>query len=99
LLPGAYVQVSLALPRTPSLVVPTNALLIRGEGTRVAVVDAQGKVSLKAVTLGRNFGPTVQVIEGVAATDRLVLNPADSLSQGDTVVPVADAAPAAKDKK
>jgi len=85
LLPGAYVQVSLPLPSTSTLSVPTNALLFRPEGTRVAAVDAQSRVHLKAVNLGRNLGDTVEVLDGVAPTDRLVLNPADSLSDGDTV--------------
>jgi len=85
LLPGAYVQVSLPLQANQSLVIPSNALLFRGEGTRVGVVDAQGKVALKAVALGRNFGETVEVLNGVGPTDRLVLNPSDSLADGDQV--------------
>jgi len=85
LLPGAYVQVS--LPRTPSraLTIPANALLFRAEGTRVAVVDAEGKVRLRSVSLGRNYGETVEVIDGITAADRLVLNPSDSLAEGDVV--------------
>lgn len=85
LLPGAYVQVALPLSASATLSVPSNALLFRGEGTRVAVVDAQGKVRLKAVTLGRNNGTTVEVNGGLLATDRLVLNPPDSLVDGDVV--------------
>ena len=45
LLPGAYVQVALPLAASQALTIPTNALLFRGEGTRVAVVDAQGPCS------------------------------------------------------
>jgi RND family efflux transporter MFP subunit len=92
LLPGAFVQVSLPLQPSRSLAVPTNALLFRGEGTRVAVVDAQGRVHLRAVRIGRNYGEAVEVLDGVAATDRLVLNPSDSLAEGDRVA----VAPAAK---
>ncbi len=85
LLPGAYVQVALPLAASAALTVPSNALLFRGEGPRVAVVDAQGKVTLHAVTLGRNNGSTVEVTSGLQATDRLVLNPPDSLVDGDVV--------------
>ena len=85
LLPGAYVQVALPLTASTTLSVPSNALLFRGEGTRVAVVDGQGKVALRAVTLGRNNGTTVEVTGGLQATDRLVLNPPDSLVDGDVV--------------
>ena len=85
LLPGAYVQVALPLSSSAALSVPSNALLFRGEGTRVAVIDAQGKVKLHAVTLGRNSGTTVEVTSGLQPTDRLVLNPPDSLVDGDVV--------------
>jgi RND family efflux transporter MFP subunit len=86
LLPGAYVQVSLPLAASQSLTVPANALLFRAEGTRVAVVDAQGRVTLRTVGLGRNYGESVEVIDGLSAADRLVLNPSDSLADGDVVM-------------
>jgi hypothetical protein len=60
----------------------------------VAVVDAQGKVTLKAVTLGRNSGTTVEVTSGLLAADRLVLNPPDSLVDGDIVTTQAPTAKA-----
>jgi RND family efflux transporter MFP subunit len=85
LLPGAFVQVALPLPASATLVIPANALLFRTEGLRVVVVDAQGKVRLKPVQVGRNFGQNVEVLEGVSATDRLVLNPPDSMADGDAV--------------
>src|SRR5262249_6479522 len=94
LLPGAYVQVALPLGASQGLVVPTNVLLFRGEGTRVAVVDAGRKVRLRPVTLGRNYGEKVEVLDGIGAADRLVLTPSDSLAEGDavTVAPAASAA-------
>ena len=97
LLPGAYVQVALPLAASTTLEVPTNVLLFRGEGTRVAVVDAASKVRLRAVTLGRNLGETIEVLDGVGARDRLVVNPSDSLAEGDavTVNAAADDAAAA----
>ncbi|MEO8525575.1 MAG: efflux RND transporter periplasmic adaptor subunit [Caldimonas sp.] len=85
LLPGAYVQVALPLASNPTLVVPTNVLLFRGEGTRVAVVDPQGKVRLRPVTLGRNLGEAIEIVDGIGARDRLVVNPSDSLAEGDAV--------------
>jgi RND family efflux transporter MFP subunit len=85
LLPGAYVQVALPLTASATLSIPSNTLLFRGEGTRVAVIDGQGKVTLHPVTLGRNNGTTVEVTSGLQASDRLVLNPPDSLVDGDVV--------------
>ena len=85
LLPGAYVQVELPIAGQRTVVVPTNVLLFRGEGTRVATVDAANRVHLKPVTLGRNLGEAIEVIDGIAAGDRLVVNPSDSLGEGDAV--------------
>jgi RND family efflux transporter MFP subunit len=94
LLPGAYVQVALPLAASRALGVPTNALLFRGDGTRVAVVDAQGRVHLRSIVIGRNLGESFEVLDGLTALDRLVLDPSDSLAEGDAVA----LAPAGEDK-
>jgi RND family efflux transporter MFP subunit len=98
LLPGAYVQVALPMAASAVLRVPTNALLFRADGSRVALVDAAGRVSLRVVQIGRNLGEEVELLGGVGATDRLVLNPTDSLAEGDVVVVAAAAASAAAAK-
>jgi len=85
LLPGAYVQVALPLASSGSLLLPTNTLLFRGEGTLVAAVDAQGKVALRKVGVGRNFGENFEVLDGVGESDRVVLNPPDWLAEGQNV--------------
>jgi RND family efflux transporter MFP subunit len=98
LLPGAYVQVSLPLQSGKALTIPTNALLFRGEGMRVAVVDSGSRVRLHPIKIGRNYGETVEVLDGVVGSDQLVLNPSDSLAEGDqvTIAPVPSAAPVVK---
>jgi RND family efflux transporter MFP subunit len=85
LLPGAYVQVGLPIQGGKEMTVPTNALMFRAEGLRVATVDAAGKVKLVPVKVGRNFGPSVEVLGGIRGDERLVMNPSDSLADGDTV--------------
>src|SRR5450631_475614 len=95
LLPGAYVQVALPLAASTGLTIPTTTLLIRGEGIRVAAVDAQGRVHLRPIRIGRNYGESVEVLDGVTGTEQLVLNPSDSLAEGDQVT----IAPQAKDAK
>lgn len=85
LLPGAFVQVDLPLAAKPGMAIPNNALIIRGDGIKVAVIDAQRRVRMQAVTLGRNFGERVEVLSGLAPGDRLVLNPPDALSESDLV--------------
>jgi RND family efflux transporter MFP subunit len=89
LLPGAYVQASLPLAASHDLVIPTNALIFGSQGVQVASVEGDGRVKLRGVKVGRNFGSTVEVLEGLKGGEQLVLNPPDSMADGDkvTVVP------------
>jgi RND family efflux transporter MFP subunit len=92
ILAGTYVQVRLTEAKLdPTLTLPSNTLLFRSEGPQVGVVGADAKVELRRVTLGRDFGPTIEVLGGVGPTDRVILNPADSLASG-AIVRVAEAA-------
>jgi hypothetical protein len=71
--------------------------MIRGEGMRVALVDSEHRIRLRPVKIGRNYGESLEVLEGVAPSDQLVLNPSDSLAEGDVVAvaqPGKGAAPA-----
>ena len=95
LLPGAYVLVSLPVAAGSTLTMSTNALLLRSSGPQVAVVDQNRRVHLKPVKIGRNYGQTVEVLEGVGPNDRLVQNPSDSLAENDQVEFAPDA-PAAQ---
>jgi RND family efflux transporter MFP subunit len=86
LIAGAYVQVNLPIKQdAAALLVPTNVLLFRPDGPRVATVNADGRVRLSAVKLGTDFGSTVAVTSGLQPDDRVILNPADSLADGDIV--------------
>jgi RND family efflux transporter MFP subunit len=95
LLPGAFVNVELSAAPSGMLTVPSNALLFRGRGVLVARVDPEGVVSLQPVRLGRNYGERIEVIEGLKGNESIVLNPSDSIAQGDKVQVVSDAAPPA----
>ncbi len=96
LLPGAYVLVSLPAAAGTTLTMSTNALILRSSGPQVAVVDQQRRVHIKPVKIGRNYGQTVEVLEGVSADDRLVQNPPDSLAENDQVEFAPDAPAAQK---
>lgn len=86
LLPGAYAQVQFAVPvQTVRITIPVNALLFRAEGPRVAVVGKDNKVHLKQVMIGRDFGTKVEILGGIDAGDEIVVNPADSLEDGQQV--------------
>lgn len=90
LLPGAFVQVELTLAPTGTLSVPSNVLMFRADGTRVALVDDKGSVHLQPVRLGRNYGENVEVLDGLKGNEKVVLNPSDSLADGDKVQVAAE---------
>ena len=86
LFPGSYAQVHFtAVVAAARMSVPVNALLFRAEGTRAAVVGGDGKVHLKPVRIGRDYGTTVEILGGLDPSDAIVLNPSDSLEEGQTV--------------
>ncbi|WP_296707464.1 efflux RND transporter periplasmic adaptor subunit [Rhodoblastus sp.] len=83
--PGAYVQVALPLTPKGALSIPANTLLFRAEGPNVAVVDASDTIRLRPVTIARDLGATLEISAGVEADDRIVINPPDSLINGEGV--------------
>jgi RND family efflux transporter MFP subunit len=86
LFPGAFANVHLVLPlKSAPMVVPVNALLFRSQGTQVGVVDDQGIVHLKKVTIGRDFGTSLEIVGGIDASERVIVNPSDSLADGTKV--------------
>jgi RND family efflux transporter MFP subunit len=84
--PGAYVQVALPSGARAQLTVPGNALLFRAEGPRVAVVDNDGVVHLRKVTIAQDLGQTLEIENGIEPNDRVIINPSDSIEDGDHVV-------------
>jgi RND family efflux transporter MFP subunit len=83
ILAGAYAQVRFGETKlSPPLTLPSNTLLFRSEGPQVGVVGTDGKVELRSVSLGRDFGPTLEILGGVSPSDRVILNPPDSLVNG-----------------
>ena len=87
--PGAYVFVHLKMPdnsktATTSVSVPANTLLFRSEGLRVGVVRGD-HAELVPITIGRDYGSTVEVINGLKPTDQVIVNPSDSLTTGTPV--------------
>ncbi len=90
ILAGSYAQVRFHDTQgDPTLTLPANTLLFRSEGMQVGVVGTGGKVEIRTVRLGRDFGQTVEIVDGVKAGDRVIMNPSDSLASG-TIVHVAE---------
>jgi RND family efflux transporter MFP subunit len=85
ILPGSFAQVHLKLPTSETTFrLPVNTLIFRSEGLRIATVK-NGVVSLLPVTLGRDFGSTVEVVTGLTGAEAIVVNPPDSLAEGQRV--------------
>jgi RND family efflux transporter MFP subunit len=86
LLPGSYGEVHFRVGGVAQRVtLPVNAMLFRQEGARVAVVGSDGKVQLRPINIGRDYGTTLEILGGVDVGDRVVINPADSLEDGQRV--------------
>jgi RND family efflux transporter MFP subunit len=83
LLPGAYANVHFQLPlNAVPLVLPASTILFQAEGPQVGVVNSQGQVELRRVTLGHDFGDTIEILTGVRPADAVIANPPDSLTNG-----------------
>lgn len=94
LLPGSFAQARFAdSNHNAPLTVPSNALMFRTDGATVAKVDGSNHVKLTRVVQGRDFGPVVEILSGVSASDRLVINPPDSIVDDLEVRILSDAAP------
>jgi len=91
LLPGAYAQVHFDVPVNGSrLSVPSSAMLFRSEGPSVAVVGPGDRVQLRPIVIGRDFGTSLEILQGIKAHDRVVENPPDSLENGQAVRVMVD---------
>jgi membrane fusion protein, multidrug efflux system len=86
LLPGSFGQVHFATGTSiPRITIPVNAMLFRAEGPRVAVVDKDNTVHMHPINIGRDFGATLEILGGLEVSDRIIINPSDSLEEGQKV--------------
>ena len=93
LLPGSYGELHFKPAiNVAKLTVPVNAMLFRQEGPRLAVVGPDGKVQLRPISIGRDYGSSLEILGGVTVEDRIIINPADSIMEGQ-VVRVSEEAP------
>lgn len=81
---GGYASVHILLPATGYLRLPVNALIFRSSGMQVATVQ-NGKVVLKNIVIRRDFGTEVEIASGLTENDYVILNPSDSLGNGQEV--------------
>jgi RND family efflux transporter MFP subunit len=83
ILAGSYAKVRFTdVKMKASLTLPANTVLFRPDGPQVGIVEPDGKVRLQGVSIGRDFGQTIEIITGVSPQDRVIVNPTDSLANG-----------------
>ena len=104
LLPNAYTEVHFRLSaKNRSLVIPSASLAFRSEGLRVPVVVKGNQVAMAPVQLGRDFGPTVEILSGLDLNSAVINDPPDSLVEGEIVrvvaAPSAPGKPVAEEKQ
>ncbi len=86
LLPGSFGEVHFR-PKieAPRVTIPQNAMLFRRDGPQVAIVGSDGKVQLRHITIGRDYGNTLEIVGGVDVNDRIIVNPSDAIENGEKV--------------
>jgi RND family efflux transporter MFP subunit len=84
---GTYARVAFNVPgHSGVLAVPAGALIFRAQGAQIAVASKNGEITLKDVTIGRNFGSTIEILAGLEPTDNVVISHLDTISHGQKVV-------------
>jgi RND family efflux transporter MFP subunit len=85
LVPGMYVKVAFSLKGGSQMQVPAAALLFRSGGPQVAVVDKDGAVVFKDVTIASDNGNFVAIGSGLAIGDKVALNLSSQIAAGEKV--------------
>src|SRR5438876_11736148 len=92
--PGSYAQARLTAGSLGQIVtLPNNTLLFRAQGLQVGVVKPDNSVELRDIKVGRDFGTTIEIVQGLTPSDKVILNPADSLVTGNVVHIAAEPSP------
>jgi RND family efflux transporter MFP subunit len=90
LLPGMSAQVDLSSPRRDApLSIPADALVVRSNGSEVALVRPDGTVQVRKIQVGRDYGDRLEVLSGLEEGDTVIQNPGDAVREGMKVDVVA----------
>ena len=86
LLPGSYAEVHFKLPGRPGVRrIPASVIFFQNNALAVATVGAESKVTIKPITIVRDLGTVIEVSSGPSLSDRMIINPPQTLSDGDEV--------------
>jgi RND family efflux transporter MFP subunit len=90
--PGMYCTIELHIPRkTPSLLVPADAIIFNSGGVQVAVIE-DGVAHIRKISVARDLGKEVEARDGVKPGDQVILNPPVDLVEGSKVQARSEAA-------
>ncbi|MBV8818998.1 MAG: efflux RND transporter periplasmic adaptor subunit [Acidobacteriaceae bacterium] len=100
ILPNMFTEVKLVGARTtPAILVPGDALVVRTDGTQVAVVSGDHRVHFQHIEVGRDYGPEVEIRSGLQGDETVVVNPSDDVREGAHVAPLFQKVSGAREKK
>ena len=86
ILAGGYTQIRLAIKIPDTFIIlPSNTLLFNGKGLQVAVVAKNNTVLLKPIAINRDFGKTIEISQGLQVGEKVIIDPADSIFNGQKV--------------
>ena len=89
LLPGMYSEVNFTTPRMePPLMIRADALVVRADGPKVAVVNDSGVVHFQPVQVGRDYGDQVEILGGLDKGQKVVISPGDVVRENAKVHPI-----------
>ncbi|CCB85037.1 putative uncharacterized protein [Parachlamydia acanthamoebae UV-7] len=88
---GLYAEVHFKMkPEKDSFIVPSDALILRADGPQMGVVDQNGIAHIRQIKVGRDFGKTLEVTEGLQDNDHLIINPTEKIREGVKVIVVSE---------
>jgi RND family efflux transporter MFP subunit len=80
---GMYGQVKFLLPDDNApIVVPANAFVFRAQGPQVVTLTNENRIHWQNIRVGRDFGTQLEVLDGLAESTKVVINPNDDLVEG-----------------
>jgi RND family efflux transporter MFP subunit len=80
---GMYGQVKFLLPDDNApIVVPADAFVFRAQGPQVVTVTNDNRIHWQKISVGRDFGTQLEVLDGLKENTEVVMNPTDDLREG-----------------
>ena len=86
--PGMFARATIDVGSQPAVVVPSDAIVFREGKSGVYTIGARNAVHFNPVTTGARNGSLIQIVSGLEANQRVVVQGAGFLGEGDVVTVV-----------